>query len=111
MKPETFKYMSKLGIPANLKAYRYISCFIEEFATSVSEWKFTALYSEIGKHFNTTGSRVERSLRHAIQNCWRNVEAGALRDQLSFATTYSKTGCPTVSEYLAAIAADYCTDN
>lgn len=111
MKPETFKYMSKLGIPANLKAYRYISCFIDEFATSVSERKFTALYSEIGKHFNTTGPRVERALRHAIQHCWQNVEAGVLRDQLSLSTTYSKNGCPTVSEYLAAIAVDYCTDN
>ena len=59
-----------LGIPANLQGFNYIIyslCFLVKNNTpdSLSMTKF--LYPEISKKFKTTSSRVERSIRHAIQ--------------------------------------------
>lgn len=107
MKPETFKYMPKLGIPANLKGYKYIAYFLEELSSEVPDCKFTVLYEEIGKHFGSRGSRAERAMRHAIQNSWTSIPECDLKTQLVTSSTYQSTGCPTLSSYLTAVALDY----
>lgn len=61
-----------LGVPANVKGYRYLRYAIELVMSDISyiDAVTTILYPRVAKKFNTTPSRVERAIRHAIQSGW-----------------------------------------
>ena len=67
------KLIIKLGILPNLKGFSYI---IQCVLISLSHPDYLdggvtkLIYPEVGKKFNTTGERVERSVRHAISKAW-----------------------------------------
>lgn len=56
-----------MGMPASLKGLDYIVDIIEQFESGHQNYKITALYADIGKKNNSSGSRVERSIRHAFE--------------------------------------------
>lgn len=65
-------YLRMLGVPAHLKGYHYIREAIKislkdpEYMTAITKW----LYPEIAWRYDTTPSRVERAIRHAIEKAW-----------------------------------------
>ena len=61
------------------------------------------LYPSVAEEFNTTPSRVERAIRHAIEVAWDRGDLDTL--QRFFGYTVSNTkGKPTNSEFIALIA-------
>ena len=105
---EVIKYitelMIKLGMPANLKGYHYI---IEALILTISDMErldkiTTRLYPDIAKKYNTIPSRVERSIRHAIESAWSRGDVEIFYEIFGY-TIKSETGKPTNSEFIALI--------
>ena len=95
----------EIGIPANIKGYQYLR---DAIILSVCENELISavtkqLYPRVAKNFNTSASRVERAIRHAIEvACIRGNEEALYK---LFGYTISKSkGKPTNSEFIAMIA-------
>lgn len=94
-----------LGMPAHLKGYSQARFALELVVNSpdVLHAVTKELYPKVAKAFNTTPSRVERAIRHAIEVTWDRGDIDTL--QYYFGSTVSPTrGKPTNSEFLALIA-------
>lgn len=61
------------------------------------------LYPEVAKRFNTTASRVERAIRHAIEVAWDRGDLETLQKYFGYTVSNAK-GKPTNSEFIAMIA-------
>lgn len=61
------------------------------------------LYPDIAKKFQTTPSRVERAIRHAIEVAWGRGEPSVVENIFGYTVSASK-GKPTNSEFIAMIA-------
>ena len=61
------------------------------------------LYPTVAKDFNTTPSRVERAIRHAIEVAWDRGDPDVLNDFFGYTIANAK-GKPTNSEFIAMIA-------
>ena len=61
------------------------------------------LYPAVAKHFNTTPSRVERAIRHAIEVAWDRGDLATLQKYFGYTVSNTK-GKPTNSEFIAMIA-------
>lgn len=98
-------YIQQLGVPAHIKGYQYIRdaimMVIKDMDAINSITKF--LYPTVAKHYNTTSSRVERAIRHAIEVAWDRGNPEFLDDIFGYTITSSK-GKPTNSEFIAMIA-------
>ncbi len=98
-------YIQQLGVPAHIKGYQYIrdaiSMVIDDMDTINSITKY--LYPTVAKHYNTTASRVERAIRHAIEVAWDRGNPDVLNDLFGYTILGSK-GKPTNSEFIALIA-------
>ena len=95
----------EIGVPAHIKGYQYLR---EAIIIAVNDMDVInaitkVLYPQVAKTFQTTPSRVERAIRHAIEVAW---DRGALDTlQRFFGYTVSNTkGKPTNSEFIALIA-------
>jgi two-component system response regulator (stage 0 sporulation protein A) len=92
-------------VPAHIKGYQYLRTAIlmtindSEVINSVTK----ILYPSVAKKYQTTSSRVERAIRHAIEVAWDRGDLDTL--QRFFGYTVSNTkGKPTNSEFIALIA-------
>jgi len=98
-------YIQQLGVPAHIKGYQYIrdaiTMVIEDMETINSITKL--LYPSVAKHYNTTPSRVERAIRHAIEVAWDRGNPDVLNELFGYTILGSK-GKPTNSEFIALIA-------
>ena len=98
-------YIQQLGVPAHIKGYQYIRdaimMVIDDMDAINSITKF--LYPTVAKHYNTTSSRVERAIRHAIEVAWDRGNPEFLDDMFGY-TIMSSKGKPTNSEFIAMIA-------
>ena len=65
------------------------------------------LYPEVAKRFNTTASRVERAIRHAIEVAWDRGDVDVLNSYFGY-TIHNTRGKPTNSEFIAMIADKLC---
>lgn len=63
------------------------------------------LYPEIARKYNTTGSRVERAIRHAIEIAWGRGNIDTIDEIFGYTISASKSK-PTNSEFIAMIS-DY----
>lgn len=95
----------EIGVPAHIKGYQYlreaILLAVEDMDVINSITK--VLYPRVAKTFDTTPSRVERAIRHAIEVAWDRGDLDTL--QRFFGYTVSNTkGKPTNSEFIALIA-------
>lgn len=94
-----------VGVPAHIKGYVYlrdaISLVIDnlEYLNSVTKM----LYPRIAEKYNTTPSRVERAIRHAIEVAWSRGKVDILNDLFGY-TINDEKGKPTNSEFIALIA-------
>lgn len=95
----------EIGIPAHIKGYQYlreaILLTIEDMDIINAVTK--VLYPEVAKKFNTTPSRVERAIRHAIEVAWDRGDVEVLQKFFGYTVSNIK-GKPTNSEFIAMIA-------
>lgn len=94
-----------IGVPAHIKGYQYLR---EAIMMSVNDQSMISsitklLYPTIAKRFQTTPSRVERAIRHAIEVAWSRGRMETL-DTLFGYTINTGKGKPTNSEFIALIA-------
>ena len=95
----------EIGVPAHIKGYQYLR---EAIIIAVNDMDginaiTKVLYPQVAKTFQTTPSRVERAIRHAIEVAWDRGDLDTL--QRFFGYTVSNTkGKPTNSEFIALIA-------
>jgi len=97
--------LHEVGVPAHVKGYRYVRSAIvmAVLDNSVINAITKVLYPSVAKEFNTTASRVERSIRHAIELAWDRGDVDVLQGIFGFTVSYSK-GKPTNSEFIAMLA-------
>lgn len=67
IKDRAKELLIKMGMPANILGFKYIADAMELFDSGFEDIKIIALYAEIGRKNNTTGSRVERAIRHSFE--------------------------------------------
>jgi len=97
--------LHEVGVPAHIRGYMYIRESIKmvfhniDILGSITK----VLYPEIARKFNTTSSRVERAIRHAIEVAWVRGNIDAISDIFSYTISYHKSK-PTNSEFIAMIA-------
>ncbi len=97
----------QVGIPAHIKGYHYLRTAImlavnnDEMINCITK----LLYPTIAKQYQTTSSRVERAIRHAIEIAWDRGDVDVLTNIFSY-TVHTSRGKPTNSEFIALIA-DY----
>ena len=95
----------QIGVPAHIKGYHYlrkgIMLCVENAAMLSSVTK--ALYPEIAQYFQTTPSRVERAIRHAIEVAWDRGDIEILNSYFGY-TIHNGRGKPTSSEFIAMIS-------
>ena len=97
--------MHELGVPAHIKGYQYLRFAIilsvdtPEMMNSVTK----VLYPTVAKKFDTTSSRVERAIRHAIEVAWDRGDIDVLSSYFGY-TIQNSRGKPTNSEFIAMIA-------
>lgn len=95
----------EIGVPAHIKGYQYlreaIMMSVEDIDMLNSITKI--LYPTIAKQYQTTPSRVERAIRHAIEVAWSRGKMDTI-DELFGYTINNGKGKPTNSEFIALIA-------
>lgn len=95
----------EIGVPAHIKGYQYLRDAIMfsindmEMLNSITK----ILYPTIAKKHQTTPSRVERAIRHAIEVAWSRGKMDTI-DELFGYTVSTGKGKPTNSEFIALIA-------
>lgn len=95
----------EIGVPAHIKGYQYLR---EAIIMSVNDVEMLnsitkILYPSIAKKYQTTPSRVERAIRHAIEVAWSRGKMDTI-DALFGYTINNGKGKPTNSEFIALIA-------
>ena len=101
----TTNMIHDVGVPAHIKGYQYIREAIllavknEDVINSITK----TLYPTLARKFNTTPSRVERAIRHAIEVAWNRGQI-EMHDKIFGYTVNSNKGKPTNSEFIAMIA-------
>jgi sporulation transcription factor Spo0A len=95
----------EIGVPAHIKGYQYLREAImmvvsdQEMLSSITK----ILYPTIAKKYQTTPSRVERAIRHAIEVAWSRGNMETLDSFFGYTISIGK-GKPTNSEFIALIA-------
>jgi len=97
--------MHRLGIPAHVKGYQYIRDAILMVIKDVSLLGAVTkeLYPAIAKKYNTTPSRVERGIRHAIELAWERGHMETLKRIFGCSMNIERQK-PTNSEFIALLA-------
>ena len=95
----------EIGVPAHIKGYGYLR---DAIILAVSDMEMLnsitkLLYPTIAKMHQTTPSRVERAIRHAIEVAWNRGKMDTI-DSLFGYTINTGKGKPTNSEFVALIA-------
>jgi two-component system response regulator (stage 0 sporulation protein A) len=104
LEEDVTEIIHEVGVPAHIKGYQYLR---EAIIMSVNNMDMLnsitkILYPEIAKKFQTTPSRVERAIRHAIEVAWSRGKMDTL-DELFGYTISNGKGKPTNSEFIALI--------
>lgn len=99
-----FKFQTQLGIRSNIKGYNYIKTAITLAYndSTILESVTKRLYPDIAKIYNTTASRVERAIRHAIETAWMNGNVYVINDIFGYSVCADKAK-PTNSEFIAHV--------
>ena len=102
---EVTEVLHDIGIPAHIKGYLYLReaiCLVVqrvELLGGVTK----ELYPSIAKRYQTTPSRVERAIRHAIEVAWNRGNVDLIHSLFGH-TINSDRGKPTNSEFIAMVA-------
>ena len=105
LETEITNIIHEIGVPAHIKGYMYLR---EAITMVVNDMELLSavtkeLYPSIAKKYNTTASRVERAIRHAIEVAWGRGQVDAINKLFGY-TVHNEKGKPTNSEFIAIIA-------
>lgn len=102
---EITEILHEVGIPAHIKGYMYLRTAIMTtyYNIEILGQVTKVLYPDIARRYNTTSSRVERAIRHAIEVAWNRGNTEAIDDIFGYTVSASKSK-PTNSEFIAMIA-------
>ena len=105
LESEVTSIIHEVGVPAHIKGYHYLR---DAIIMSVNDMEMLGavtkiLYPAIAKKHNTTSSRVERAIRHAIEFAWSIGRIETIEDLFGYTIKEGK-GKPTNSEFIALIA-------
>ena len=97
--------LHEIGVPAHIRGYHYMREAIMMAVNDMDVLNYITkeLYPSIAQKMNTTSSRVERAIRHAIEVAWSRGKIDAI-DNLFGYTINNHKGKPTNSEFIALIA-------
>lgn len=102
---EVTNMMHEIGVPAHIKGYQYLRDAIMmvvkdlDIINSITK----QLYPSIARTYNTTPSRVERAIRHAIEVAWSRGQVETIDALFGYTVNIGK-GKPTNSEFIAMVA-------
>lgn len=99
------KILHDLGVPSHIKGYQYIKegiMLIYENPSMIGGIT-KELYPEIANKYNTTVSRVERAIRHAIEISWSRGDIKLMDELFGFSVSVERSK-PTNSEFISTIA-------
>lgn len=105
LETQVTKIIHQIGVPAHIKGYQYLRTAIlltvndSDIINSVTK----ILYPSVAKKYQTTTSRVERAIRHAIEVAWDRGDVDTLNSYFGY-TIQNSRGKPTNSEFIAMIA-------
>ena len=105
MEAQVTKIIHQIGVPAHIKGYQYLRTAIlmtindNDVINSVTK----VLYPAVAKKYQTTTSRVERAIRHAIEVAWDRGDVDTLNSYFGY-TIQNSRGKPTNSEFIAMIS-------
>ena len=102
---EVSSLLHDLGIPSHVRGYKYIREGIMMIYTSKEVVNLVTkdIYPEIANRYNTTSSRVERAIRHAIEISWIRGDLKIMEDIFGNSIDFERSK-PTNSEFLTTIA-------
>ena len=105
MESQVTKIIHQIGVPAHIKGYQYLRTAILMTIddTDVINSVTKILYPAVAKKYQTTTSRVERAIRHAIEVAWDRGDVDTLNSYFGY-TIQNSRGKPTNSEFIAMIA-------
>lgn len=105
LKMRITEVIHELGVPAHIKGYEYLRCTIQLVVEGTCSIKGITkeVYPRVAREFDTTPSRVERAIRHAIEVAWDRGEIDTLEEWFGSTISHLK-GKPTNSEFIALIA-------
>jgi two-component system response regulator (stage 0 sporulation protein A) len=95
----------EIGVPAHIKGYLYLRDSITMVINNVELLGAVTkeLYPSIARKYNTTSSRVERAIRHAIEVAWGRGRVDVINSLFGY-TIHNQKGKPTNSEFIALVA-------
>lgn len=94
-----------VGIPAHIKGYQFLREAIKmavacpDIINSITK----RLYPEVATRFDTSASKVERAIRHAIEVAWNKGKIENI-NQIFGVKVYSGNEKPTNGEFIALVA-------
>ena len=99
------KLLHSLGVPSHIKGYQYIreSIYMMYNAKDMLGGITKEIYPEIAMRYDTTSSRVERAIRHAIDVAWIRGKLDTINDIFGY-TVSNGNGKPTNSEFIALLS-------
>lgn len=105
LESEITNIIHEIGVPAHIKGYLYLREAIFMVVNDVELLSAVTkeLYPSIAKKFNTTASRVERAIRHAIEVAWSRGQVETINKIFGY-TIHNSKGKPTNSEFIAMVA-------
>ena len=105
MEMRVTEILHQIGVPAHIKGYHYLRTSIlmsienPEIINAVTK----QLYPSVAEMYDTTPSRVERAIRHAIEVAWDRGDVDVLNSYFGY-TIHNGRGKPTNSEFIAMIS-------
>lgn len=99
------KLLHSLGVPSHIKGYQYIreSIYMMYTSKEMLGGITKEIYPEIAQRFDTTASRVERAIRHAIEVSWSRGDYDLMEEIFGHSVDYDRAK-PTNSEFIATLA-------
>lgn len=105
MEIQVTEILHQIGVPAHIKGYQYLrdSIIMSVEKPDIINAVTKRLYPSVAKRFETTSSRVERAIRHAIKVAWDRGDVDVLNSYFGY-TIHNGRGKPTNSEFIAMIS-------
>lgn len=99
------KIFVSIGIPPHIKGYQYLRTAIKMCVkdTGIISSITKRLYPDVAKEYDTTPSKVERAIRHAIEVCWNRGKIDHINNIFG-SQVFTKNDRPTNGEFIALLA-------
>lgn len=99
------KLLHELGVPSHIKGYEYIREGIIELYNdpTIIGGITKELYPEIASKYDTSVSRVERAIRHAIEVSWNRGNIDLMEEIFGHSVDIDRAK-PTNSEFIVTLA-------